>query len=63
MYFKYFNILNQFKKKNIFLLINQLIIDIAIIFINNYEKFFQKMKREFIFAKKFKRKIFKHLYQ
>ena len=58
MWFEHFDALKQSTKNNKYLLINTFINKIAIIIIENYKKFFNKLCKKFMFRKKFRVRFF-----
>ena len=59
MWSKHFQMLKQFEKNDKYLLLNVFIIDIVVINVQNYEKFFNKIKKTFITIDQLKQKVFK----
>ena len=54
MWFKHFETFNKFVEQNKYFLINIFINKIAIIIVENYEKFFNKFRKKFMSRKKFR---------
>ena len=58
IWFEHFEMLNKFKKKNKYILINFFAINITIIFVENFEKFFIKVDKISLIEKQLKNKFF-----
>ena len=63
MWSQHFEMLNQFSKKNKYLIINNLIANIAIIFVDDFDKFFVKSKKTLITIDQLKHKVLKKFHR
>ena len=63
MWLKHFDIINQSTENDAYLLLNSFIINITAINAQNYEKFFNKIKKKLVTMKKLKKKISKKFHK
>ena len=63
IWLKYFQMLKQFEKNDKYLLLNVFIIDIVVIIVQNYEKFFNKIKKTLITIDQLKQRVFKKFHK